>query len=463
MPDRRLLCLALAACAGVSHAHADAPDDALARAIGSGDSNQVQSALAHADPNQRLAFGATPLAAAVYAQSPEMVAALLARGAAPNVADNQGLTPLSLACELGNGAIIGRLLDAHADVRALGPDGTGPLAVCARYGPADAVARMLREGAAADAVDTRGQTSLMWAAAAGRVDAMRLLIKAGADVNRVSNGGFTPLLFAIKSRVPAATALLLSVGAATDRRGPENASAAQIAGYQGNFAALAMLVPRGADLTERDREGWQLLHRAVAAGDADLVALLLAKGADPNALTGPSRIKWVTEANFGIPPAPIPPTPPLLLAAEKGHAGVMRQLIAAGADPRFVADDGTNVLLAAAQGGSVEALTLALELAPDANVADARGLTPLHVLLGAPPKPELQAMLRLLAEHGARTDIKNKRGYTAAALAAGSLTDVKTAFIAVFGTEVLAAVTHPENDAEPMPKAAPITRTPATK
>jgi ankyrin repeat protein len=259
-----------------------------------------------------------------------------------------------------------------------------------------------------------------------------LLIKAGADVNRVSAGGFTPLFFAIKSGVLPATGALLAAGAKADYRGPEHTSAAQLAAYQHNYAAAALMVARGADLTERDRTGLQLLHAAAAGGDAALVSLLLAKGADPNALTGRSRITWVTEANFGRPPPPVPPTPPLLLAAAGGHEAVMKLLLAAGANPRFVAEDGTNVVLAAAQGGSAAALELALRIAPDANVVNAGGYTALHMLVGGGMKPELGAMMRVLAAYGARADIKSKHGLTAAAMAADGLTEVKALFLESF-------------------------------
>jgi ankyrin repeat protein len=407
--------------------------DTLPRAIRANDVAAVQAALdRHEDPNQRLAFGATPLGWAVDTQNPDLVAALLVGGARPGVADIDGITPLALACELGNPAIVTKLLDAHADVRAARPDGTTALMVCARFGPADAVARMLAAGAAADHPDSRGQTPLMWAAAAGRVEAIALLLKAGADPNRVTKAGFTPLFFAIKSGAAPAVATLLAAGARSDYRGPENTGAAQLALYQHAYAAAALIVERGADLAERDRTGQQLLHAAAEGGDTALVALLLAKGADPNALTGPSRIHWVTEANFGMPPPPVPPTPPLLLAAAAGHTGVMKLLLAAGADPRFVTEDGTNIVLAAARGGSAAALEAALAIAPDANVANARGLTALHLLVGGGVTPELGAMLRLLAAHGARPDIKSKRGATAAAMAADGLTEVKTIFEQVF-------------------------------
>ena len=296
------------------------------------------------------------------------------------------------------------LLSANADVKARAPDGVSPLAICARYGSADIVARMLRSGALPDSLDIRGQSPLMWAAASGRVDAMGILIRAGADVNRVSKGGFTPLAFAIKSGAPKAAEILLAAGAKSDWRGPENTSAAQLAVYQNNFAAAALFVDRGAELAERD----------------------------PNGLTGPSRITWVTEANFGVAPAPVPPTPPLLIAAAGGHDAVMRQLVAAGAKPDFVAADGTNVVLAAARGGRAPALELALSLAPNANVANAAGQTPLHLLIGGPGQPDLAAMMRILAAHGARSDIKDKTGATAATIAAAGLNEVRAIFLQNF-------------------------------
>ena len=304
---------AIALLAGTATIAATPADTALIAAIRTSDVDGATAALrARADPNRRLAFAATPLGWAVETQDAAMVDLLLAHGARPNDADADGVTPLALACERGSAPIIVALLAAHADVRSAGPDGTTPLAICARYGPAAAVERMLAAGATADAVDSRGQTPLMWAAASGRIDAIDLLLRAGADANRVSRGGFTPLFFAVKSGVPAATARLLAAGADAGYRGPEHTSAAQLAAYQANWGALALLVAHGGvDLAERDREGRPLLAVAAAGDDPALVALLLAKGADANGVTGPSRITWVTEANFGVAPRLVPPTPPL--------------------------------------------------------------------------------------------------------------------------------------------------------
>ena len=89
-------------------------------------------------------------------------------------------------------------------------------------------------------------------------------------------------------------------------------------------------------------------------------------------------------------------------------------------------------MLAAAQGGSDAALALALNVAPDANYANADGITALHMLVGGGPRPELAAMMHTLAAHGARTDIKTKHGATAVAMAMGGLNEVKAVFLEVF-------------------------------
>ena len=430
---RRFAIVALCLLACGTAAAQDNADAALSRAIRANDVAAARTALGHhADPNRRLAFQATPLGWAVDTQNPEMVAALIAGGARPNTADIDGVSPLGLACELGEPAIVAALLRAGADARTTRPDRVTPLAICARYGPAGAVAWLLAHGAVADAVDARGQTPLMWAAAGARSEAIALLLKAGADVNRASKGGFPPLFFAIKGGGAGATEQLLAAGTNAGYRGPEQSSALQLATYQKNYPAAVVLVAQGGDVTERDREGYQPLHRAAAAGDTALIAALLARRADPNATTGASRITWVTEANFGVPPPPVPPTPPLLIAAANGHAEAMALLRTGGADPAFVAADGTNVVLAATRGGNAAALALALRLAPDANVADAHGNTALHLLLGGGMQPELAAMIGLLADHDARIDIANARGSTPAQIADTGLSDVKAVFRARF-------------------------------
>jgi ankyrin repeat protein len=411
--------------------------EALARAILDDDAAALAAALAHgADANAVLEYGETPLALAVEVQDPTLVDLLLKAGAKTDRADVLGTTPLLLACERGNGAVIAALLAAGAPVDQSNPEGVTPLAICARFADAAAVSALLGRHAAVESADLRGQTPLMWAAAAGRPDSIGALLAAGAAINRATPGGFTPLFFALKSGKAEAVSALIAAGADVKHRGPENASALQMALYWKNWDPAEELVRLGGDVAELDREGRRPLHVAAAAGQGALVAALLERGADPDALSGPSKITWVTEANFGMPPPPVQPTTALMMAASAGQADVMWQLVRAGANEHFVDGAGVDLVLAAVQGHNAAALALALDLAGDrhggANVADKAKSTALHRLAGGPFFPELPAMLRLLAAKGARADIPDARGKTALQIVADGLATVQAAFHEVY-------------------------------
>jgi ankyrin repeat protein len=273
----------------------------------------------------------------------------------------------------------------------------------------------------------------MWAAARGRIDNIRLLVARGAKVNAKSTKGFTPLFFSLKSHVPGAPVALLDLGADPDYVAPDGTTVVQLAMYQKDYEFAEQMIARGANPSAFDRNGNQLLHAAVLANQPQLVQLLLAKGADPNALTGVSTVKMRFEVNFKSGDYQVPSKPPLLLAAESGDATVMQLLVDGGAKPQFRMPDGTNVVLAAAASSKLEALRLALQLEPDPNTATKDGDTPLHILLGAGTGPELAPMMKLLAERGARTDLKNRSGQTARDLAKDAQTDAQLAYESAFG------------------------------
>ncbi|MFE9562212.1 ankyrin repeat domain-containing protein [Streptomyces sp. NPDC006487] len=84
----------------------------------------------------------------------------------------------------------------------------------------------------------------------------------------------------------------------------------------GDEATVARLLSRGPDVDARDAEGRTGLDIAVHRGRDGVVRMLLAAGADPEQITGPYDEEL-----------------PLVQAATRGHTGIVRQLLAAGADP----------------------------------------------------------------------------------------------------------------------------------
>lgn len=408
----------------------------LHAAIVSGDIARVQASLAAgADPNRPYADFSTPLAWAVDKQEPQLVEILLAAGARPQTSE-QSFSPLILACLRGNDTIVRQLLAAGATVNQRNAEGITPLALCAGNAGKASVEQLLDAGAQVDTTDQQGQTALMWAAAKGRTDTLRILKARGADINQVSHGGFTPLFFAIKSGSAETALTVLAEGGNPAHIGPEQTSAVQLAMYQQQYTVAEHLLDRGVDLSAYDRNGNQLLHAAIMARQPALVERLLAAGSNPNTPTGDARITWRYEVNFTSKPYVTQAKTPLLLAAERGSATMMRALVAAGADPSFVTAEGNNVLLSAAQSNP-QALAYALQLNPDANARNGHGETALHRLLTLGTDKEttnadMAAMFALLADAGARTDIADRNGTTASDIASRDQFRAKDAFLATF-------------------------------
>jgi uncharacterized protein len=90
--------------------------------------------------------------------------------------------------------------------------------------------------------------------------------------------------------------------------------------------AVATLLRAGADPNAPDRDGTTALYRAAVAGDEATVCALLAAGADPD-------LESVAETE-GLP---------ICAASLWGHTGVVRELLAHGADPNRREDRGEGM------------------------------------------------------------------------------------------------------------------------
>lgn len=466
MAARRVIAGVLAMGAMLVPAFAGPKEAALADAVRAGDPARLRQLIAqHANVNLPLPDQSTVLAWAVDRHDEDMVRLLLAAGATPNHADQDGATPLLLACEsAAQPQIIDQLLDAHADVHAARWDGVTVLGLCAGRSTPGVLERLIAAGAAPDGADRKGQTPLMWAAANGRLDNFAVLLKHDAKVNAASAKGFTPLFFAIKSGEPAMPRAVIAAGGDPTHVAPDGTTTLQLAIYQRDFGLAATLAGRGADLKAWDENGNTPLQAAAIAGDESLVKALLADGADPNALTIHSKVNWQKEPNSNTPVPPFVAMPALLLAAQEGKTGAMRLLVAGGAKKDFVAADGTNVLLAAATGGKLDALDYAFQLAPDPTVrtiaakqdfntlAQATGNDVMHsilfnkrMLVTGKVTPDTPAMMKLAAAKGAPLDGKDSRGHDLAYLVFRSNDDVKAAYAEILKSKGL---TPPDAAAE---------------
>lgn len=440
---------------------ATAPDTRVVDAAKAADRATVLTLIAqHADVKSPEPDGTTALQWAARQNDLDMAGALIRAGADVKAANRYGVTPLYLACLNGSAPMIEKLLNAGADVNATVTLGETALMTVARTGNVDAAKVLLAHGAVIDAREQwRGQTALMWAVAEGHPDMVRELIAHGADFNARSEiqhwerqvtaeprekwlppGGLTPLLFAARQNCLECAQILVDHGADVNVQDPDGISAVLSATINGHYDVAIYLLDKGTNPNLADKTGRTALFSAVdfhtmpasnrpspseienQHTSLELVQSLLAHGANVNAQLLKQQ-PYRTKLDRGDDTMLTTGTTPLLRAARAGDFEVMRLLLAKGADCKLSTRTGINPLMAAAGVGTkeedsvgrqkteaeaIESIKLCLD-AVDINAADNRaGET---AVFGA-ARQGYTDVVRFLAQHGARLDVKNKRGFT---------------------------------------------------
>jgi ankyrin repeat protein len=349
----------------------------------------------------------------------------------------------------------GRLLAAGADPNIALPSGETPLMTAARAGNADLVRALINHRADVNAFEqSQQQTVLMWAIVGRHPGIVRLLIDAGADIRarsaprprwintefggfngrtarEIEKGGFTPLLFACQQGDLESLTLLVNAGASVNDAAADGTTALVVAAHSGHGQIGAFLLERGADPNAADA-GYTALHAAILRGDSTLVAALLAKGADPNVPLRQATPIRRNSADYSLENDVVEATP-FWLAARYVEAGIMRLLVARGAETRFVMRDGTTPAMAAIQARrrvepgvavdplrneqlALDAVSVALDAGGNVNAVNKAGNTALHVAA----QRRLDRIVQFLVERGAAVDVKNEKGQTPLAVAAAA-------------------------------------------
>jgi ankyrin repeat protein len=456
-------------------------DSRLADAVMRSDRDTVRSLLQQKiDVNSTQPDGMTALHWAVRAEDLDTAQLLIRSGAKVNAATRYGVTPLYLAALNGNASMIDALLRAGADANSANPGGETVLMTTSRTGKVDAIKVLLDHGANVNARETvRGQTALMWAVLENHPEAVKLLISRGADVNAQTDtvvpdgttgvpqatsgdiGAHGPGIYrsrAVPSPSGAMTALLFAArdgnlemarslaDAKADLEKPSaNGTHPLVAAITNNHIELAMfLLDHGADPNATDNFYKRTpLFAAVEMRNPDftrdtappvtdkrdpmdLIKALLAKGANPNARvnTTPFRGFYQVSANW----VNFDGQTAFIRAALNGDVALMRLLLEHGADPNIATNEGSTALMAAAgvnwvvaqtfsrsDNEYLEAAELCLEKGADVNAVNSQGFTAMH---GATNRG-FDAMVKLLAEDGAKLDLKDRQGRTPMTFAEG--------------------------------------------
>jgi len=399
-----------------------------------------------ADVNAAAPDGTTALHWASYRDNVDIADLLIRAGAKVDATNDLGATPLWTASMNGSSAMVRRLLQAGAHPNLALLLGETPLMIAARSGNADVVTQLIDKGASVNARGPRGQTALMWAVAEQHPAVVQVLLSRGADIRIRSDesgqvmavpphgkpeynrmipfGGETALMFAARGGDLASARLLLAAGANVNDADAWGVSAMVLAAHSGFTEMVEFLLDKGADASATG-PGFTALHEAIMRRDEKMVAALLAHGANPNTPLATWTPERRSSEDFNFAPALIGATP-FWLAARFAEPGVMRLLVAKGADPKFVLRNeyyvndlndrrtqATTALMAAIGIGGgrawvrpdparhealiLESVKLAIELGVDVNAANTDGRT----ALDAARRFTLESVVKFLVDHGA--------------------------------------------------------------
>lgn len=251
-----------------------------------------------------------------------------------------------------------------------------PLQYAVARGRADVVSWFLSKGADVQKRDSDGVTLLHTAVDHGHINIVSLLLDHGADVNGTDLKGRTPMHL-----IPA-----------------------------GRSDIINLLVDLGSRVDIKDDNGNSALMLAAFQGQPERVKTYLRQGADVNAAEPiPALINGMGDAVL----------PPILVAIQQQHAGVLEVLLEQGADlrPRFP-ESGQTVLHHAVTTHNHEAVRCLILFKMDLEVRDATGYTVLHNVAFQGSEAHSGILLELLLSAGANIEAKTPSGHTALYIAA---------------------------------------------
>jgi ankyrin repeat protein len=205
------------------------------------------------------------------------------------------VTALLEAIATGDPAAVREAVLAHPESCAqAGADGVSPLLRCLYRGRRDLAAIVRSVDPPMDLAD---------AAAVDDVAAMASLLVEGVEVDARTPDGFTALHLAAFFDAPHAAALLVRSGADVDAVADNATRVTPVhSAVAGRSTPVAVaLVASGVDVDAVQQGGFTALMAAAQHGDDQLVDLLLASGADPGRLTqdGQSAADLAAAAGYG--------------------------------------------------------------------------------------------------------------------------------------------------------------------
>ncbi|XP_045533484.1 serine/threonine-protein phosphatase 6 regulatory ankyrin repeat subunit B [Pieris brassicae] len=282
--------------------------------------------------NKQNSIGWTPLLIACNRGHMELVNTLLSNHARVDVFDVEGRSALHLAAEHGYLQVCDALLTNKAFINSKARNGRTALHLAAMNGFAHLVKFLIRDhNAVIDVLTLKKQTPLHLAAASGQIEVCKLLLELGANIDATDELGQKPIHAAAQNNYSEVVQLFLqqhpNLVMATTRDGN---TCAHIAAMQGSVKVIE-------ELMKFDRTG---------------------------VISARNKLNDST---------------PLQLAAEGGHADVVRVLVRAGASCTDENRAGLTAVHLAAEHGHTNVLDVMRSTNTLRISSKKLGLTPLHI------------------------------------------------------------------------------------
>jgi ankyrin repeat protein len=285
-----------------------------------------------------------------------------------------------------------------------------PLADAAMNNDLRAARTLIRQTVDVNAPQPDGMTALHWAAHFDNLEMADHLLRAGADFRAANRTGATPMYLATVNGSAAMIERLLAAGHDANAVMTETLETVlMLTAKTGNPQAVQVLIDRGADVNARQVRQFTPLMFAAAEGHAGVIKTLLAAGADPLAGTVASA-KPERRPSGGMTA--------LLFAAREGHIDAATALVEGGADVNQTGADSTSPLLIALVNGHYELAYMLLGRGADPSIADSNGRAPLFAVIDlrnqqwsqgpAPELPQAEHMTMIETLVAAGADLEQK-------------------------------------------------------
>ena len=340
-------------------------------------------------------FGFSALHKAIFACQFSSVDLFLAKGANPNLQDDDSETALHLACRNGHAAGVKSLIKAKAKLNIQRKDRATAIYIASKNGHTACVDALAKaKGIDINLQEEDGCTPVWIASYVGHQPCLHILLQAGADPDLQWQEGATPLCAASQEGHSDCVDELVNAGANTEID-DQSKTPLIIASQSGHPKCVEHLLKGGANVNACRREGATSLYMAAQNGHAECVDLLIKSGADLN----------ISENDDGVSP--------LCVSAQNGHVSCTKALIKAGADVNHQRDGGATALYMGSKNGKSECVKALIKAKADINIQVGDMTT---ALIKASEKGHL-ACVELLLKAKASINLKRKDGATAVYLA----------------------------------------------